>query len=57
MRLMAASISATWWVDDGDYPGIDDEWREMSESERREHLRLGGRIAEWLKSMEQKGSQ
>ena len=54
---MAASISATWWVDDGDYPGIDDEWREMSESERREHLRLGGRIAEWLKSMEQKGSQ
>lgn len=44
-------------VDDGEYPGFDEQWREMSESERREHLRLGGRIAEWLKSMEQKGSR
>ena len=40
-------------VDDGAYPGFDEQWRELSESEQREHLRLGGRIAEWLKSIDQ----
>ena len=44
-------------VDDGAYPGFDAQWREMSQSEQREHLHLGGRIAEWLKLMEQKGNQ
>ena len=47
-------------VDDGDYPGFDEQWREMSAAEQREHLRLGGRIAEWLRAPEngqQKGSK
>ena len=37
--------------DERDYPGFDGRWREMSESEWREHLRMGGRIAEWLKAV------
>ena len=27
------------------------QWRVMTEAERREHLRMGGRIAEWLRSL------
>lgn len=39
-------------VKDGDYPGFDGEWRVMSEQERRDTVRMGGRIAEWLRSPE-----
>ena len=53
-RSADGRIYFRYLVDDGDYPGFDDEWREMSEAEQREHLRLGGRIAEWLKSIDQK---
>ncbi len=37
--------------DENEYPGFDGLWREMSESEQRETLRMGGRVAEWLKSL------
>lgn len=32
----------------GDYPGFDGHWYHMAESERRQHMQMGGRIAEWL---------
>lgn len=35
--------------------GFDARWREMSETERRQTLRMGGRVAEWLKSLQTEG--
>ena len=56
-RQADGRIYFRYLVADGEYPGFDDEWREMSAAEQREHLRLGGKIAEWLKALEKKGSQ
>ncbi len=40
-------------VDDvAEYPGFDGQWRAMSEAEIRESLRMGGRVAEWLRSID-----
>ena len=40
-------------VDDvAEYPGFDGRWREMTPSEIRETLRMGGRVAEWLHSLD-----
>ena len=38
-------------VKDGSHPGFDGEWRIMSENERREHLHMGGKIADWLTAL------
>lgn len=52
-RLRAdAAVEYRYCADNGDYPGFDGYWRVMSDEERREHVRMGGRIAEWLKSLE-----
>ncbi len=45
-------VEYRYCVERGDYPGIDRHWRMMSDEERREHVRMGGRIAEWLRSLE-----
>ena len=50
------TIEFRYLVENGNYPGFDGHWRVMSEAERREHLRMGGRIAEWLSLVEKKGS-
>lgn len=54
--LPNSTIEFRYLLNDGEYPGFDEQWREMSQSEQCEHLRLGGRIAEWLKLMEKRGS-
>ena len=52
-RLRAdAAVEYRYHVDNGDYPGFDGYWRVMSDAERRETIRMGGRVAEWLKSLE-----
>ncbi len=38
-------------VEQGDYPGFDSEWRVMTEQERKDTVRMGGRIAEWLRAL------
>ena len=38
-------------VEEGDYPGFDGYWRVMSDAERRETIQMGGRVAEWLRSL------
>jgi hypothetical protein len=38
-----------------EYPGFDGLWREMSEGDRRDTLQMGGRVAEWLKSLQSGG--
>lgn len=45
------AVESRYVVEGGDFPGFDGHWRAMGEFERREHLRLGGRIAEWLRAI------
>ena len=45
------TIEFRYLVEEGQYPGFDDRWRVVSEREQRDHLRMGGRIAEWLRSV------
>jgi hypothetical protein len=42
------TIKFRYIVENGNYSGFDGEWHLVSVSEQREHLRLGGKIAEWL---------
>lgn len=54
LELLARSdgiIKFRYIVEDGDYPGFDSSWRVMSENEQREHMRMGGKIAEWLRAL------
>jgi hypothetical protein len=57
-RRADGAVEFRYFVADPEsYPGFDGKWRVMDEVEQREHLRLGGRIAEWLRSLDdgQKG--
>ena len=46
------AVEYRYCADKGDYPGFDGYWRVMGDAERRETIRMGGRVAEWLKSLE-----
>ena len=47
------TIEFRYLVEDDNYPGFEGVWRVMSEAEQRDHRRLGGKIAEWLKGIKQ----
>lgn len=49
------TIKFRYVVEEGDYPGFDGRWRVMSENEQREHLQMGGKIAEWLRALDHEG--
>jgi hypothetical protein len=52
-RRSDGAVEFRYFVDDSeDHPGFDGLWRVMDEAEQREHLRLGGRIAEWLRALD-----
>ena len=52
-RLRAdGAITYRYCVDDDTYPGFDGLWRVMTESERRAHMLMDRKIAEWLRSLE-----
>ncbi len=36
------------------YPGFDERWREVSETEQQQLIQMGGRVAEWLRSPKHK---
>ena len=46
-----AAVEYRYCVERGNYPGFDGHWRLMTDEERREHVRMGGRIAGWLRSL------
>ena len=47
------AVEYRYCIERGNYPGFDGHWRVMSNEERRETIRMGGRVAEWLRSSEQ----
>ena len=52
-QLPDGRIFFRYVVDDvAEYPGFDGRWREMTAAEIRESLRMGGRVAEWLRSLD-----
>jgi hypothetical protein len=52
-RRSDGAVEFRYFVDDNeDHPGFDGQWRVMDEAEQREHLRPGGRIADWLRSLD-----
>jgi len=46
------AVEYRYCADKGDYPGFDAQWRVMSDEQWRVTIRMGGRVAEWLKSLE-----
>ena len=51
MACADGSIKFRYIVEGGTYPGFDSQWRVVSDDEQREHLRLGGKIGEWLQAL------
>jgi hypothetical protein len=47
------TIEFRYLVEDDNYQGFEGAWRVMSEGEQRDHFRLGGKIADWLKTIKQ----
>lgn len=45
------TIKFRYIAEEGDYTGFDGAWWVMSESEQQKHVRMGGRIVEWLISL------
>jgi hypothetical protein len=52
-ELENGTIEFRYVVEGGEYPGFDGRWRAMSESEQREHMYMGGKIGEWLRTLRQ----
>ncbi len=56
-QLMTGQILFRYAIDDAaTHHGFDGVWREMSAYDQRQTLLIGGRVAEWLKSLSAGGS-
>ena len=61
LRLRAdGRVEYRYLVEEGHYPSFNGDWRIMSDAERQQAIRSGGRVARWLLSLnhpQQKGSK
>ncbi len=56
-QLMTGQILFRYAIDDATaHLGFDGLWREMSAWDQRQTVLIGGRVAEWLKSLSAGGS-
>ena len=53
LRVRAdGTVEYRYRAGNSNYPGFDGQWHVMSDEARRHHISVGGKVGEWLRSLE-----